>query len=155
MSTDKFYFYIVLVSAGCITFAITLVLALRKFSKKPVKLRMEFAAVLFLVALLLMARAEKSLPLAMLFKIIAFDLIIVCPVWLLVWKYRSELKKIPIPKWLYSISIPFGLAFWKWLHSFSVVTEYTVYFIFGFLFLLMSFMFSKKELDELHAEPKE
>jgi len=54
---------------------------------------MEFAAVLFLVALLLMARAEKSLPLAMLFKIIAFDLIIVCPVWLLVWKYRSELKK--------------------------------------------------------------
>ncbi len=155
MSDDKFYFYILLVSATCITFAITLVLAVRKFSKKPVKLRMEFAAVLFLVALLLMARAERSLPPIMLLKIIAFDLLIICPVWLFLWKYRSLLNKIPIPKWLYPISIPFGLAFWKWLHSFSVVIEYTVYFILSFLFLLMSFMFSRKELDELHTEPKE
>lgn len=154
MSTDKFYLYIVLVSVGCITFAITLVLGLRKFSKKPVKLRMEFAAVLFFLALLLMARAEKALPLAILLKIIAFDLIIVCPVWLFLWKYKAELKKMPIQKWLYPISIPFGLAFWKWLHSFSVVIEYSVYFIFGFLFLLMSFMFSKKELDELQGQQK-
>lgn len=84
MSNDKFYLYILLVSAACITFAITLVLALRKFSKKSFKIRSEFASILFLVALLLMARTERELTLVILLKIIIFDLIIVSPVWLFI-----------------------------------------------------------------------
>ncbi len=154
MSTDKFYLYIFLVSIACVTFAVTLVLALRKFSKKPFKLRSEYASVLVFIALLFMAKTEKELSLMTLNKIIFFDLLAVCPIWLLVWKYRSKLKSIPIPKWLGPVAIPVGMGFWKWLHSFSVLTEYTVYFIISFLFLFMSFTLTRKELGELNAEQK-
>lgn len=153
-SSDKFYLYIVLVSIACITFAVTLVLALRKFSKKPFKLRSQFASALLFSTLLFMANTEKELSMITLNKIIFIDLLAVCPIWLLIWKYRSKLKSIPIPKWLGPVSIPIGLGFWKWLHSYSVLIEYTVYFIIGFLFLFMSFTLSRKELDELNTEQK-
>lgn len=101
-----------------------------------------------------MANTEKELSMITLNKIIFIDLLAVCPIWLLIWKYRSKLKSIPIPKWLGPVSIPIGLGFWKWLHSYSVLIEYTVYFIIGFLFLFMSFTLSRKELDELNTEQK-
>ncbi len=154
MSTDKFYLYILLVSIACIAFAVTLVLALRKFSKRPFKSRSQYASALVFIALLFMAKTEKELDLITLNKIIFFDLLAVCPIWLVIWKFRSKLKSIPIPKWLGPISIPIGMGFWKWMHSFSVLAEYTAYFIISFLFLFMSFTLSRKELDELNTEQK-
>jgi hypothetical protein len=149
---NKFYLYILLVSIACITFAITLVLALRKFSKKTFKSRSQYASVLVLVAILFMANSQKELSIGTIVNIIVTDIIIVCPVWLLIWEFRSRLKDIPIPKWLAPVSIPIGLVFFKWLHSFSILIAYNVYFIFSFLFLLMSFMFSQKEIEELNTE---
>jgi hypothetical protein len=137
---DSYTRNIICFIAGALSFAFALIFALRRFSKLNIKTRAKVASLLCFAAVTLSVYTMSDLRTLVLTA--GYSIPIVGLIVIFIWKNRDELNKIP--KGVVPLSIVCSLFFWRWLHSVSVVLEFTPGFAVSFIAIAMAFLLDEK-----------
>jgi FtsH-binding integral membrane protein len=139
---DTFTRTFILFIAGSLIFAVSLIFALRRFSKLNVKTRARFASLLGFTGIASPVYTMSDF--ITWIKAICYSLPVSCVLALLVWKNKEKLNKMS--KGVVSLAIVCSIFFWRWLHTVSFELESTLGFAVCFTMLFMAFSLDEKYL---------
>lgn len=142
-------FYVLLFLIGCVSFALTLIYAVRLFSKKNIKTRLKLASVLSFIGLTFLLFRQSDL--ITLSKIFIYSIPIAFVITIFLWKNR-ELWHKKIYKFIAQLIFVISLFFWQWLHTVSFFGEGILVLVVGFIFLFIVFTSDEKEFKKDFGE---
>ena len=137
---ENFTRNIILFTAGSLVFAFGLIFALRIFAKWNIKTRAKVASLLGFVGVAAGAHAMSDLRTMVLTA--GYSIPIAGLVGFFIWKKKEKLNEVP--KGVVQLSVVCSLFFWRWLHSVSVVLEFTLGFAVCFIAIAMAFLLDEK-----------
>lgn len=130
---------------GAAIFAFALIYALRLFSKKSIKIRLRFASLLSLIALIFILFRQSSF--VLLCEMFLYSIPISGIIILFLWEKRDMWHQ-KVYKHVGQIIFLFSLFFWRWLHMVSLFWEGVLVFVVGFSLLFFVFFSNAQELEE-------
>jgi hypothetical protein len=137
---DSFTRNIILFVTGALFVSIALIFAIRRFSKLNIKAWAKAATLLGFIGIAVSAYILTDL--RTFFLTVIYSIPVAGIAGMIIWKNREELNKIP--KGVVQLSVVCSLFLWRWLHSVSVVLEFTLGFAVCFIAIAMAFLLDEK-----------